>query len=707
MHCVNFDTPRAKVTVMTTPSLSSSSVFSSTRLPSEQPVVAPSLIGEELRLEAFSQLAGNLAGYPFVKIVVDSGLEPTLRRRAGFLHVMNHAVYPFHAHYIAEKILRKPAAEIEASIDEFNHSVYIDLDRRFFLGILSYHRRADRRFFVLETVEIDAMNEEMLRYFFSIVRAHLDPSFPLLFKPANHLQEQLIAQISPADIPRIYNHELFATAGYVPLNVGSAQGRIRVFRSAEEYQSARATIQWYDIIVMHRVPDDIPRISGVINAHHTTPLSHTNVLASGWGIPNCTQLGVMDQIAREGLEGQWVEYAVDQNAEAVSLKRIQKPDDIVRPAWSIQHIKLEEPEAVNTKIRELGELHMGDRYKFGTKAANLGELKRILEEGGERLPGFYRVKRPPRENLLPFLSRFLGLGEGVDGRPDIVAEVRRFLKREFMVPRGIAIPFSIQQEFLESSPRIQQAIGKLKMAIELDAREIDSLALSLQKLIVGTRMPDSVRGYIDSQIASHLAGVSSFVVRSSSNAEDLENFSAAGIYESINHVSSADTIFESIKQVWASLVSPRSVRLRHEVGISLDDSYMGVIVQEEVRASIGGVLVTTNPMSRGDFRNVYINVSSHSVQSVVEGAELPYQYLYNTVEGGGRTISIGSASEDLPARVRERLQKLAFAGRLLQSHFAPDYTFSAPVDIEWAMDDEKIILLQLRPYATGSRSPRQ
>ena len=53
------------------------------------------------------------------------------------------------------------------------------------------------------------------------------------------------------------------------------------------------------------------------------------------------------------------------------------------------------------------------------------------------------------------------------------------------------------------------------------------------------------------------------------------------------------------------------------------------------------------------------------------------------------------------------LQSLAFAGRLLQSHFAPDYTFSQPVDIEWAMDDEKIILLQLRPYATGNRGLRK
>ena len=126
---------------------------------------------------------------------------------------------------------------------------------------------------------------------------------------------------------------------------------------------------------------------------------------------------------------------------------------------------------------------------------------------------------------------------------------------------------------------------------------------------------------------------------------------------------------------------------------------MGVIIQEEMPARLGGVLVTTNPLNPSDFRNVYVNVSTHSVDSVVRGVELPLQYVYNTVEGGGRTLSLGSAGEDLAADDKELLQMLAFAGRLLQSHFSPNYTFSDPVDIEWLIDDEGIVILQLRPYS--------
>ena len=647
------------------------------------------VVGERLTLQAFHQLAGSLGGYSFVKVVVD--------RQKATIHFLNNARYPFHADYIGERLLGTNWEEISKDVDAFNYSIYHDPNRRFYLGILALHKRQDRRFFSLETVEIDNMGPSMVKLFYHFVKDHLDPAMPLLFKPANHLQETFLAGIDPVDLPRVFSHELFASSSFVALNTGSAIGRLRIFRTEADYRKALPTIEWHDILVMHRVPDDIPRVSGIINAHHTTPLSHTNVLASGWGIPNAIQIGVFDKIQRQGLDGQWVKYGVTNEALHILLERAEAPgEQQQRPVWSVQQIKLEEPEVVNTPIVELDRLRMSDRYRYGTKAANLGELKYVLDQGSERMLGFYKVRRPPRPNLLPFLARLLEVGENAD----LQKAAWEFLKSSISVPRGIAIPFSVQREFLESSPRIQQSIGKLKMAIELNAREVDSLCLALQQMIVATRMPEKIRDYIDSQIANHLAGVSSFVIRSSSNAEDLQGFSAAGIYESINHVTTADNLFQSIKEVWASLVSPRSVRLRGEVGISLDDCYMGVIVQEEVKSEMGGVLVTTNPMNRAaDYRNVYLNVSTKSVTNIVQGSELPYQYLFNTLEGGGRTLSIGNATVDLSDPQKAQLQKLSLVGRLLQAHFSPDYTFSAPVDIEWVTDGDTISILQLRPYA--------
>jgi hypothetical protein len=646
------------------------------------------LVGQRLSMEAFHQLAGVLAGYPFVKVVVD--------RPAQRIHFINNARYQFHVDYIGEQILQANLEQLLEDIDEFNRGVYFKPDRRFYLGIVAFHSREGKSFFTLETVEVDTMDAPMLRFFYAFVKERLDPSVPLLFKLANHLQETFMAEIDSAEIPRIHNHELFASAEFVALNKGQSRGRLRVFKTEEEYRNKFHTIDWYDILVMARVPEDIPRVSGLINAQHTTPLSHTNVLASGWQIPNAIQLGIMERAEREQLDGHWVDYRVSLESSRVHLDKIDKPAEISqRPAWYAQQVKLEEPDTARTPIQTLEGLRMTDHSRYGTKAANLGELHRVLEKGSERLLGFYQIARPPRQNLLPYLARLLGAPES----EELDRSAWEFLKAAISIPRGIAIPFSLQQGFLQVSPQIQQQVGKLKMALELNAKIIDPLSLELQQMIRSARMSDGLRDYIDTQIVKHLGGVSSFVVRSSSNAEDLENFSAAGIYESINHVTTANKIFESLREVWASLVSPRSVRLRHEVGIPLDDCYMGVIIQEEIKSDMGGVLVTKNPTQAEDFRNVYVNASCRSVQSVVQGSDLPYQFLYNTVEGGGRTLSIGNARHDLEASRKAVLQKLAIVGRLLQSHYAQDYTFNTPLDIEWATQGDRIYLLQLRPYA--------
>lgn len=648
----------------------------------------PAIVGERLTLAAFHQLAGRLAGYPFVKLVVD--------RPSGCIHFINNAAYEMHGEYIAATFLGITRDELVADIDRYNHGFYADPDRDLYLGILSLHRREGRQFFALETVEIDTMTAPMVKFLYDFVRENVDPAIPLYLKPANHLQEGYVEELSAAELPRIHAHELFSTASYIPLHNGTAQGRLRVFRDEAEYERERGTIEWYDIVVMRRVPDDIPRLSGILNADHTTPLSHTNVLATGWGIPNCIQIGILEKVEEEGLDRQWVEVSVQQDASEVALEKIPRPEFVDRrPAWRTLRVELEAPETSRSPILELSELRMGDRYRYGTKAANLGELSHVMKNGSERLTGWYRVPRPPRENLLPQLSRLLGVAEDADHSK----AAWEFLRESVRIPRGIALPFSLQREFLESSPAIQQAIGKLKMALELEARQVDSLCVRLQQLIRATRIPDKFRNYIDSRIATTLAGVSSFVVRSSSNAEDLDGFSAAGIYESINHVTKADKLFSSIKQVWGSLLSPRSVRLRQEVGISLEDSYMDVIIQEEVPSNMGGVLVTANPMKRDDFRNVYLNISAGSVTEVVEGDVQPFQYLYNVIEGGGRTLSIGEAEADLGPEQKERLQKVAVAGRLLQAHFSPDYTFASPVDVEWIAGETGIHILQLRPYS--------
>lgn len=646
------------------------------------------LIDEVLTTLKFNQLSGILGGVPFVKIVVD-------RDSNNAVHFLNDRHYHLHAYYVCDHITHEPRESFVKKIDQFNESVYHADNRRFYFASLGRIQLEHRTLYVLESQEVDSMKQAMIQDLYSLIKTKLDPALELLFKPANHIQETALTEIPQSKIPRIFTSEIYSNSNFVALNPAQSEGRIRYFKNPEDFRTSLDTIEWYDIVVMNRVLDEVPRVAGMINAEFTTPLSHTNVLAAGWKIPNCIQRNIAEVIQTKKLDHQWVKYSVTLEGSEAKLTLISEPTTLVKPNWVTQKINIGVPDAEDLKILPLASLKMSDRDKYGTKAANLGEMKNVLQHGSERILGFYQVKRPPRENLLSHLAHFLK----VDEKDDLIKSANKFLSAFLHVPKGIVLPFSMQRRFLESSPQIQQAIGKLKLAIELDAHEIDALCITLQQLILKTKIPEPIRNEIDRMIFKELAGVKSFVLRSSSNAEDLENFSAAGIYESVNHVSSAETIFEGIKRVWASLVSSRSVRLRQQACISLDDSYMGVIIQEEVELGMGGVMVTKNPIDQTDFRNVYINVSLKSVINIVQGSELPLQYLYNSVEGGGSTLSLGGAEHDLPTERLEELQKIAFAGRLLQSHFSPDYTFSQPVDIEWLANSSGVYFLQLRPYA--------
>ncbi|WP_331760287.1 PEP/pyruvate-binding domain-containing protein (plasmid) [Streptomyces sp. NBC_01471] len=669
--------------------------MTTTTLPADTPAPGTdrTVVGENLSLPLFRTLSGVLAGHPYLKVVVD--------RAEDTWHLLDTAAHPFHVNYIATRILGIGLDTLDARLDAFNTSVYMDPDRRFLLGVLSLHSDEDtdgreRPFLVLETTEADTMHGALLEEFYTFARHRVDGRLPLLVKPANHGQEHELSTVSDIRVPRILSHELFGNRTRTPLNPGEATGRLRYFRTNEEYAAHAGKLGWSDIVAMPCLPDDVPRVAGFLNTAPITPLSHTNVLAAGWGIPNAIVRDLERIVEAGGLDGSWIRYRVQD--DEITLVPLAEAPALDVPTWHQQRIRLETPLLEDVPALFLHRLRRADRDRYGTKAANLGELHHVLDSRTADLTAFHGQPRPPRQDLYGHLAARLGVPEGDTGALRRAAAA--FAADHLAAPDGVALPFALQHRFLTSSPALQQVIGKLKLALELDALDVlDSLCLHLQHLIRHAPMPEEVTRQITQALPDDLSGGNRLVVRSSSNAEDLPGFSAAGIYDSLTTVRGAGELLDAVRQVWASLLSPRGVRLRHQAGISLDDTYMGVIIQRYVPADLGGVLVTCDPTRRADFRNVYVNCSPGSPEAVVDGTTLPLQYLYNTVEGGGRTVALGSSGEDLPATTRKRLADLALAGRLLQSHFS-DTDVDQPLDIEWLMTDQgDFRLVQIRPYA--------
>lgn len=199
-------------------------------------------------------------------------------------------------------------------------------------------------------------------------------------------------------------------------------------------------------------------MSGIIHTEHTTPLSHINVMAAGWRIPNAVGTEAVDRIERAGLAGRWVHYRVDADGSDLHLEAAQPHSDGVPPTPPAERVTVDRPDLAPTPITALSELRAGDHVRFGTKAANLGELTHLLQHGSPRWLGFYRAPRPPRDNLLRYLARQLGLPENAD-EAELVAAAQRLVKEYTQVPRGIVLPFSLQQRFLDSSAELRSVLG--------------------------------------------------------------------------------------------------------------------------------------------------------------------------------------------------------------------------------------------------------
>lgn len=639
---------------------------------------ACSVVGETLTVATFEKLSGILSGYRYVKLVVD--------RSTDTIHFIDSARDLFHVQYVAKWILNLPPGEIERTLDEFNRGVMHDDDRRFYLATLSSHVRDGREFYALETTEVDTMSLEMLRDLYATVCRHVADR-PVVIKPANHMQEEFLAPIPRVELPWVHPDEIYSSASFVPLRPGAAEGRLRVFRDDEEYRAAEP-LELFDIVVMDRVPGDIPRVAGIINARHTTPLSHTNILARGWGVPNAVQLGVLDEVERDGLDGRWVSYEVDPGGTGVSLRVIDPPTR--RGASGTPAVVMPTPDITRGEIVPLDVLRRGDALRYGTKAANLGEVSRVLADGSDRLLEYYQRPRPPRANLLPYLGALLGVDH--TDADALGAAANALLRETIEVPAGVALPFSVLREYVDEVPGARERVREL-LAVSERGGDVEPVRAGLCQALTGAAPSAGIRRRIEDAVARRLGAAGRFVVRSSSNAEDLPGFSAAGVYESVTEVTE-DGLVDAVVRVWVSLLSARVMLLRAQAGIRLADCEMGVIIQRQVDTEIGGVLVTTNPTEPRDIRGVFVNISPRSVVEVVNGAALPIQHVYNTMEGGGRTVSLGDAVSDVDSSVKERLRRLALAGRLLQSHFG-----LGPVDIEWVAGADRIRLVQLRPFA--------
>ncbi len=176
-------------------------------------------------------------------------------------------------------------------------------------------------------------------------------------------------------------------------------------------------------------------------------------------------------------------------------------------------------------------------------------------------------------------------------------------------------------------------------------------------------------------------------VRSSACAEDSETASYAGQQETYLNVSGDDEVCARVVDCWASFFSERALFYRFRKG-SLMDLGMAVVVQKMLDPVKSGVIFTVDPVNRRRDRMIIEAVFGLGEQ-VVSGAVTPDHYVVDH-SGNIKREHIVNRRVLEPEEIRQ----LVALGSKLATHFG------APQDIEWAIAEGKIYLLQSRPVTT-------
>ncbi|MGZ4203049.1 MAG: cytochrome P450, partial [Thermoleophilaceae bacterium] len=208
-------------------------------------------------------------------------------------------------------------------------------------------------------------------------------------------------------------------------------------------------------------------------------------------------------------------------------------------------------------------------------------------------------------------------------------------------------------------------------------------------------------------------------VRSSATAEDSAEASFAGMQDTYLWITGEDQVIEHVKRCWASLWSDRSQAYRHDRGFDRVNVRMGVAVQRMVRASSAGVAMTLNPVN-GDRSKIAIESSFGLGETVVGGTVTPDSFLVDKVMLALVESKINSKDVELvpdpaghgvhertveperksrPSLSSEEAVAVAALAKRAEQHYG------SPQDVEWAIEDGSVVLLQSRPETVWSRKP--
>ena len=283
------------------------------------------------------------------------------------------------------------------------------------------------------------------------------------------------------------------------------------------------------------------------------------------------------------------------------------------------------------------------------------------------------------------------------------------------VPPGFVVTAAAYLDALEKAG-LREEVRRRTEGVDVDdPAALTRAAADCQEYVRHAGMPERTRrATLDAY--ARLGGCTGHdervAVRSSATAEDTASTSFAGMNETFTNVRGADELVERIVDCWASVWSPRVVAYRatHEL---MDEPAIAVVVQRMVDAGTSGVMFTADP-ARGDRERLVIEAAFGLGEVVVGGQVEPDTYvvskhgpriLQEHIGTKATKIVRGADGHDQRVTVpadeqgRRALDENALMA-LAHTAIEVERLYGAPQDVEFAIDDHGIWIVQSRPITT-------
>ena len=457
-------------------------------------------------------------------------------------------------------------------------------------------------------------------------------------------------------MPMIFDADIYADTDFLALNPGKGYGLLRSM-DPDDRPHPR------DVVIYETLPNELPRIAGIISTVPQTPLSHVNLRATQDEVPNAFIRDALDNTQIEALIGKYVRYEVTESGWSLDAATPDEVDDHYEFSRPTQD-QIPQRDLSVTSVTPLSDVNFADWTAFGVKAANVAELGK------------------------------LDFAEGT-------------------VPNGFAIPFYFYDEFMKANG-LDNDVDQMLADEEFQA-DFDIQDDMLDDLRDDIKDADSPQWIIDALTEMHetYPEGKSLRYRSSTNNEDLPEFNGAGLYDSKTQdpdETEEAGIDKSLKGVFASLWTFRAFTEREFHRIDHTAAAMGVLVHPNYSDELANGVAVSFDLIAGRDSRYYVNTQiEEDLVTNPEAHSVPEEILL--YQDGSYIVLATSNQAPSGQLLLSDAQLMQLSGHLttIHGHFESLYDHDTDekfaIEIEFKITSENILAIkQARPWVFSQDS---